>query len=554
MSPTFDQLIALADEQYALYQQNSDGAAFDLAVNHYCAAFDLGPAPDSTADYVLAYFRFYHALLSRAQEEGQGHDTIAHKYLDKVLELTPPTHYLRPVLLGVQATSYTQRYQRTKDAADLHLAIGTFQSATDTILATHPQRPHLLMQYGSTLYTRYLALQDESDLSLAIQQFRSVIEACPDPLLIPARRALAFALDSRYKLRYDIDDIDHAIEAYAAVVDLLEQPKEYLIACMGYAAVLHARFIRKGSLDDLRVAITYCEVVVRRCPPGHQYYSLTLVFYATLLIDDSGHKESIQDIDKAIECVRNRIATGRVDDPDRPRLVGVLGFCLVSRFLHCGNAADLETAVETCYTAVSMDSSVGAGVRAGNMNHLAFALFTRYQLQGDKMDSIRARSYLQQALELCPLDNPIRLAVLNNYARITGNLAKKNSDITDLELSVKYFYEILEFCYASTRATILTNLTIVLLYRYTLLGDPFDADVAFSLSKTSLELQAEDHWLRGMTFLFQAKAVIAMFSKKYTIVDTEMVLDILLAARDSFTPGHPLLIETYRELSNVHFL
>ncbi|KAH0826172.1 hypothetical protein J3R83DRAFT_5595 [Lanmaoa asiatica] len=57
-----------------------------------------------------------------------------------------------------------------------------------------------------------------------------------------------------------------------------------------------------------------------------------------------------------------------------------------------------------------------------------------------------------------------------------------------------------------------------------------------------------------MTFLFQAKVVIAMFPKKYTIVDTEIALDILHAARDVLTPGHPILIETYRELSNVHSL
>ena len=84
MSRTFDELIALADEQYALYQQNSDNATFDLAIRHYCAAFDLGPAPDTTVDYAISYFRFHHALLLRGQ--GQGDNTIAYRYLDKALE------------------------------------------------------------------------------------------------------------------------------------------------------------------------------------------------------------------------------------------------------------------------------------------------------------------------------------------------------------------------------------------------------------------------------------------------------------------------------------
>ncbi|KAG6376867.1 hypothetical protein JVT61DRAFT_893 [Boletus reticuloceps] len=265
-SHTFDELIALADEQYALYQQNSDSSTYDLAIHHYCAAFDLGPVPDTKADYVLSFFRFHHALLSLAQRQGDG--TVANQYLGQALEFTPLTHHLRPVLLGIQAVSYTQRYQRTNDAADLDSAIEIFQAATNAISASHPQRLHLLMQYGSALHSRYVALKDEDDLNLAIQQFRTVLEDCPEPLLIHARRSLAFALDSRYKLRYDIDDIDFAIEAYVAVIDMLQQPREYLFACIGYSAVLHARFYCKGNIDDLHAAIRYYDTILsrqRRC-------------------------------------------------------------------------------------------------------------------------------------------------------------------------------------------------------------------------------------------------------------------------------------------------
>ncbi|KAH0826171.1 hypothetical protein J3R83DRAFT_5594 [Lanmaoa asiatica] len=464
-SGSFDEFIASAEQHYALYQQNSDDATLNLAIHHYCAAFDLGPGPDTTVDYVLSYFRFNHAVLLRAPR--QGDDSIANRYLDKALEFTPSTHHLRLVLLGIQATSYTQRYQRSKDTADLHLAVGILQTALDTAPAAHPQRVHLLMQYGSALHTRYMALQDEGDLNFAIQQFRMVLEGCPDDLLIPARRSLTFALDSRYKLRYDIDDIDHAVEAYAAVIDMLpQQPQEYLIVCMGYAMVLRARFYRKGCLDDLHVAVRYFEVVVRRSSPSHQYYFTALVLYATLLVVRSEQGESIQDTDRAIECIRKGMTAGRIGDPFRPELLSTLGYCLLFRFIQCGSATDLESAVENCYAAVSLDSSPDVGTRAGNMSHLAFALFTRYQLQGDNMDSTRAKTYLQKALELCPSGHPSRIFILNNSARILGNLARRDSDLSGLELSVKYFYEALNLCYASARSTILTNLTIALLHRY----------------------------------------------------------------------------------------
>ena len=107
-----------------------------------------------------------------------------------------------------------------------------------------------------------------------------------------------------------------------------------------------------------------------------------MVFYANLLIDRSEKRASIQDIDRAIECIRNGMTAGRADDPSRPELLSILGYCLVSRFLHYGSATDLESAVENCHTAVCLDSesSLDAGARAANMNRLAFALFTRIQL------------------------------------------------------------------------------------------------------------------------------------------------------------------------------
>ncbi|KAG8214370.1 hypothetical protein J3R82DRAFT_9359 [Butyriboletus roseoflavus] len=474
-------------------------------------------------DHVLSYFRFYGALLLRPQR--QGDDTVANRYLDKILEFAPRAHHLRPVLLGIQATSYTQRYQRTNDTADLHSAVGILQTAVGIILATHPQRVHLLMQYGFALHRKYMVLKDELDLNLAIQQIRTVLEGCPDDLLMPARRSLAFALDARYKLRYDMDDIELAVEAYAAVIHMLQrQSREYVVACMGYAIVLHARFYRKGDLGDLNGC--------------HRYYFIALTFHATLLVVRSEQRESIQDIDRAIECIRNGMTAGRMDDPSRLELLSTLGYCLMSRFLHCGSATDLESAVENCYAAVHvfLDSSLDAVARAGNRNRLAFSLFI--------------------PLELCPSYHPIRLSILNNYARIFGILARKDpvNGLSDLELSVKYFYEALNHCYASARSTVLTNLTMTLLYRYSQLRNLSDINVAFSLSKAALDLQPENHPFRGRTFLSQAKVVIAMFPQKHTIVDTEIALDILHVARDVFTPGQPLLIETYRELSNVYSL
>ena len=297
MSGSFNELIVCGDEQLALYGQNSESATLDLAIRYYCGAFDRDPAPDAAVDYALSCFGFQNVLMLRATQTDSD-NALEDKWLEKALGFTPP-HYLRLVILGIQATSYTQ------------------------------------------------------------------------PL----------ALDSRYQPCYGVDDIDLAVEAYAAMIDMLQQQsKEYFIACIGYAAVLRARFYRKGDIRDIHAAIKHSKVVTSRCAPGHHYYSTVLIFYANLLVDLSEHSVVIQEMDEAIELIRNAMAVGQADDPSRPELLSTLGYCLVSRFLRCGNITDVENAVENCHEAVSSPLSLGAVARAGNMDWLALALFARYQL------------------------------------------------------------------------------------------------------------------------------------------------------------------------------
>ena len=50
------------------------------------------------------------------------------------------------------------------------------------------------------------------------------------------------------------------------------------------------------------------------------------------------------------------------------------------------------------------------------------------------MDLTRAKAYLQAALEPCIANHPRRIAILNKCARILGHSARKDSDLSDLEL------------------------------------------------------------------------------------------------------------------------
>ncbi|KAF9222944.1 hypothetical protein BS17DRAFT_809162 [Gyrodon lividus] len=441
-----------------------------------------------------------------------------------------------PVLLTLRATSYTNRYKRTNEIADLNLAIETYQIAKDTCSKGHPQRAHVLLEYGLALQSRYTTLKGSDDLDLAIQQFRAALEICPGDLVITARRSLAFALDLRYRQQHDDNDIDLAIQSYASVIDLLPQDQlDSLLACMGYALVLRMRFHRRGLLDDLNLAIHYFDMVVRRCPLGNVHHATALVFYAELLIIRAEQRESLVDIESAIEYFRTGMNVRPEGDPSRPYLLGSLGYALLARFVHSGDAIDLERAIESCYDAVLSQPSGNDEARAVSINYLAITLFSRYQLQGDKMDAARARTYFQQALDLCPPGHTYRTGVLNNYARLLGRLSEDGvSGPDDLELCIRYFYEALGLCFEPSRSAILHNLAMVLLFRFSRQGDPSDIDIASSLCQIALELRPEGHPYRPMTFLVQAKTV----TKRLTLnSDVEEAFKYRISAAEQSSGG-----------------
>ncbi|KAF9240229.1 hypothetical protein BU15DRAFT_87712 [Melanogaster broomeanus] len=498
-----------------MYEQHFGKPALDLAISYYCAAFDLGPSPDSTSDHVLlAFFRLERALLLRSQTLG-GHG--------KALELAPRTHYLRPPLLVLRATSYSKRYRRTNEVADLNLAIEAHRAASDAFPDDHPQRLHGLLQYALSLQVRYTALKDAGDLDLAIEQLQVVLENCPGDLVISARRALAVALHCRYQRRQDDNDLELAIQTCALIVDPLPKtPQDTLFTCLTYATLLRIRFQRRGLLDDLNLAIHYFDGVVQGCPPGSQHHVEALLFYAQLLVIRSGQRESLVDIERAIEYLRTGVDVRSERDLSRSYLLATLGHTLFARFLHRGDVIDLEHAIDNGYEAVHSQPSGDDEARIFSINHLAVSLFARYQLQGDRTDVAHARTNFQQALELCPPGHSSRSWVLDSYARFLGRLSQEgDSDPEDLELCITYFYEALELCFEPSRSLILHNLAT---------GDPFDIDVASSLCQTALELRPE--------------------ARVRTLTDIEIALDTLHAAREAFSPGHPVLISTYRELSS----
>ncbi|KAH7885469.1 CHAT domain-containing protein [Phlebopus sp. FC_14] len=552
---TFDALIKLGDEQYELYEQRKDLTALVRAVKHYRAAFDSGPPPSLTPVAIQAFFRLYYALSLRAQLQGGDHNhELAEGYIKKAVSFFPVDHHLRPVILALQASSYSHRFKRTGELADLELTIQTYHDALSICPEDHQQRGHILVQYGLVLYSRYTKLRSAADLDLVVWHLQAALDVCADDIRVAARKSLAVAFGDRYKEKNDPEDLELAIKYYASVIDELQPGQfDHLVVSMAYAVALRERFRLKALVNDLDLAIRYFRAVIEGFPPGHQHHATALVFHAGLLVIRSEQRESLKDIDFSISYLRKAVQIRADGDPTRSSLLGTLGYALQARFIHTGNSADLEHAIEYCYDAVSSLSSVQGENRALSLNFLAMTLYTRYQLQGDRTDATKARKYFQEALDLCPPKHPDRPAVLNNFARLLGGVCRQQrGDLADLDLCIEYFSEALDICFEPSRSAILYNLATVLLDRFEKRGDFADLDLAEELCKAALELRPEGHPHRPTTFMIHGRCRVARLTAAYSLADVEVALDLLNAAQSGFPPGHPLLIVTYRELSSTY--
>ncbi|KIK83564.1 hypothetical protein PAXRUDRAFT_35470 [Paxillus rubicundulus Ve08.2h10] len=388
----------------------------------------------------------------------------------------------------------------------------------------HHLRAVVLTLRAISYNKRYSHANDVADLNLAIETYQLATEACPQVYLQHAHLLLqyALALQRRFTKLKDAGDLDLSInsskQCWGCPGDLV------ITAWRSLALALDLRYRLRHGDKDLDDAIQFYALIVD-LPSQDQVDPLfTRTGYAQALRMRFHRRGLVDDLNLAIHYFDLVVVIGcPPDDTSRSYLLGSLGF---APFLP-----------------------------PININYLAITLFTRYQLQGDKTDAHCARTYFQQALDLCPPGHIHHPDVLNNYACLLGRLSKEGiSDPEDLELCIRYFYEALEHCYEPARSLILNHLALVLIFRFSRQGDPTDLDLASSLCQTALELRPEGHPHRPTTFLIQAKTVIERLTPKCTVVDIEIALGTLHAARETLPPGRPLLNEMYKELSSVYFL
>jgi CHAT domain-containing protein/tetratricopeptide (TPR) repeat protein len=213
------EIIAAAAE--ARYERNNARHELELAAREYAAAIDNPIGPDGIAQLTGL----------RAMAEARVARDFGHaEPLRRAIEL------LRDV---------NGRY-----ADDPTISVWT--------------RAGLGAQLATVLRDRYLRGRDEGDLQQSIAGYNAALAAMPDAQVPVAwHHNLGAALNDRFKLKQNRDDLDAAIEhATVALKNTPSGDRARQLHEVGLAGVLLTRYGVEGRLEDLNAAISYDTLAV----------------------------------------------------------------------------------------------------------------------------------------------------------------------------------------------------------------------------------------------------------------------------------------------------
>jgi hypothetical protein len=181
-------------------------------------------------------------------------------------------------------------------------------------------------------------------------------------------------------------------------VALIPMSSPYESMCLSnLSAILHSRFKKTGSLDDLLQSITIMEKAISVTPeddPSKATDLCTLGVYLCRLFEVTG---SIVDLNRAISVLEQSKQLTPEHRPSRAARLTSLGSLFETRFARMGLTDDIDRAI-TAYEEGFAVVTAPPGVRIVSAMFASRLLVTR--------DPNLAKPFLQAAIELIPVINP----------------------------------------------------------------------------------------------------------------------------------------------------
>ncbi|CUA78376.1 DNA double-strand break repair Rad50 ATPase [Pyrococcus horikoshii OT3] [Rhizoctonia solani] len=348
----------------------------------------------------------------------------------RALALTPDGHpdiSDRHANLGV---SYTDRYQRLGELADLERAIECFSRALALTPDGHPDMSHRHASLGVSYTDRYQRLGELADLEKAIECHSRALELTPDghPDMSRRHASLGVSYGNLYQRLGKPADLEKAIECFSRALAVTPDGHPDMSRRHASLGVSYTdRYRRLGELADLEKAIECDSRALALTPDGHPDMSDRHASLGVSYRDRYQRLGELADLDKAIECFSRALALTPDGHPDMSRRHANLGVSYTDRYQRLGELADLERAIECDSRALALTPD-GHPDMSRRHASLGVSYTDRYQRLGELADLEKAIECSSRALALTPNDHPdlpqqsfnLALTLLDYYNHTSG--------------------------------------------------------------------------------------------------------------------------------------
>ncbi|KAG2337415.1 hypothetical protein BDR05DRAFT_1063275 [Suillus weaverae] len=541
---------AIGDELYALFGDQDDLQALQLAIGHYSAAL-TEDILDSKCSRSGQLMKLGTALSRRFDHIGDAADLdVAIDCHSVAIDLQTPDSPDVPIMHAKHAQMLMKRFGLHMNQPDLDLAIEQYACISDQ---TDPKHEAWLVALADALVTRFSHRGNVRDLSQAIRLYESVVnfDASNAPTSVLGNLSLAHFL--RYQQEGDAPDLTSSI-AYSteALNKMSSEDQNHSVLLNNLANGLLFRFKKLGSTDDLEQAIKSYGSVIELCPTGHKGRLRALSNLASAIMTRYELQASLADLEISLGCFHEALEICPRNNPDRSTLLDNLATTLRKRFQHTGDIIDLETAIENHYEALHV-LPPSHPHRSDTLCSLGNALQSRFAFQGDPDDLDAAVDRYSEALRLRPPSHPERADLLNNLANVACKLFAERRNPHKLDLCIECYFEALQFSPEGYRRPLLLhNLASSLTTRFLFHKDTKDLDRALELGASALELREKGNEYRLSSHVVLANAKGLKYELEGDPAMLQAAFQHLDEARGMCTPGHPSLVDIWEEYARIH--
>lgn len=331
--------------------------------------------------------------------------------LDRAVAALDPADQQRARLQANAGLDHLARFRLTGDEASLRAAVDRLESACAAIPTDHPDHVACLGKLAMAYQARFELTRDSDDLAASITlNTRVVAETEPTEGSghVPALVNLAADHLERYNHLGEAADLDTAIGFGERALPLLPETGADRSACLSNVAVgYRRRYGRFGARADLDAAIEHGELAVDVLPGDHPQRPPRLGNLAVAYAERFHLAGTTEDLDAAVGHGELAVA-GRSPTTDRVRLWLNLSVHHRERFPVSGDPLDLDRAIARAEQALATETtSTSAVIRAA----VAAGYLARYRHSGQAADLDTAIDTMERVA-----DGPVPVGHLGNLA------------------------------------------------------------------------------------------------------------------------------------------